>query len=95
MGEALAYLHEFNIVSVTLRLVLAMVSGGMIGMERGRKRRAVLYEFELKEGRKYDEKEENRTVVPVYGTDCCGCGIRDVRLCRLYIGLVHKDERTL
>ena len=40
MGEALAYLHEFNIVSVTLRLVLAMVSGGMIGMERGRKRRA-------------------------------------------------------
>ena len=40
MEAAWAYLHEFNMASVTLRLVLAMVSGGMIGMERGRKRRA-------------------------------------------------------
>ncbi|MGM9631069.1 MgtC/SapB family protein [Butyricicoccus sp.] len=40
MAAAWAYLHEFNMASVTLRLVLAMVSGGMIGMERGRKRRA-------------------------------------------------------
>ncbi len=40
MGEVWAYLQEFNIGSVTVRLVLAMISGGMIGMERGRKRRA-------------------------------------------------------
>lgn len=31
------YLHQFNIVSVTLRLVLAMFLGAFIGMERQRK----------------------------------------------------------
>lgn len=40
MIAALDFLREFNMTSVTLRLVLAMLSGGMIGMERGRKRRA-------------------------------------------------------
>lgn len=39
MGAELAYLRDLNIVSVTLRLALAMLSGGMIGLERGRKRR--------------------------------------------------------
>lgn len=34
-----SYLHELNIVSVALRLILAMLSGGLIGLERGRKRR--------------------------------------------------------
>ena len=40
MAEIISYLRELNIVSVTLRLALAMLLGGMIGMERGRKRRA-------------------------------------------------------
>ena len=40
MIAALDYLREFHMASVALRLVLAMLSGGMIGMERGRKRRA-------------------------------------------------------
>lgn len=35
----LDYLREFNTVSVALRLVLAMLSGGMIGLERERKHR--------------------------------------------------------
>ena len=39
MGAELEYLRELNMVSVTLRLALAMLSGGMIGLERGRKRR--------------------------------------------------------
>lgn len=34
------YLRELNMTSVLLRLVLAMLVGGLIGMERGRKRRA-------------------------------------------------------
>lgn len=33
-------MRQFNFISVVLRLVLAMAFGGMIGMERGRKRRA-------------------------------------------------------
>ena len=36
----LDYLRELNIVSVFVRLLLAMVLGGFVGMERGRKRRA-------------------------------------------------------
>ena len=40
MAEMIASLRELNIYSVALRLVLAMLLGGMIGMERGRKRRA-------------------------------------------------------
>ena len=34
------YLHEFNMVTVAIRLVLALVFGGLIGLERGRQRRA-------------------------------------------------------
>ncbi len=34
------YLHEFNMYSVALRLLLAMLFGGIIGIERGSKRRA-------------------------------------------------------
>lgn len=37
MAEAAAYFHEFNIVTVSLRLVMAMVVGASIGIERGRK----------------------------------------------------------
>lgn len=40
MAQILDYLRELNIVSLSLRLLLAMLLGGMIGMERGRKRRA-------------------------------------------------------
>ena len=40
MAEIISYLRELNIASVALRLALAMLLGGMIGMERGRKRRA-------------------------------------------------------
>lgn len=40
MQQTINYLHEFNLISVALRLVVAMLSGGMIGLERGRKRRA-------------------------------------------------------
>lgn len=40
MSELLAYLREFNFASVCLRLILAMVFGGMLGIERARKRRA-------------------------------------------------------
>ncbi len=40
MAEILGYLRELNIVSLSLRLLLAMLLGGMIGMERGMKRRA-------------------------------------------------------
>ena len=39
MLEALDYFREFNPVSVLLRLVLAMLLGGMIGLERGFKGR--------------------------------------------------------
>ncbi len=38
--EALDYLRQLNIASVLLRLSLAMLCGGLIGLERGRKRRA-------------------------------------------------------
>ena len=38
--DLLAYLREFHFVSVLLRLILAMLFGGMIGLERGRKGRA-------------------------------------------------------
>ncbi len=40
MLELISYLRQFNLASVSLRLVLAMVSGGLIGIERGRKGRA-------------------------------------------------------
>lgn len=36
--EAIEYLRELNIVTVTLRLILAMVLGGAMGLERTRKR---------------------------------------------------------
>lgn len=39
MLEALDYLRELNIWSVMLRLVLAVLVGGLIGLERTRKRR--------------------------------------------------------
>ncbi len=39
MGAALSYLRELNMVSVLLRLTLAMLIGGVLGLERGRKRR--------------------------------------------------------
>ena len=40
MEASLNYLRELNTASVLLRLFLAMLFGGVIGMERGRKRRA-------------------------------------------------------
>ena len=40
MLRELDFLRELNILSVMLRLTLAMVFGGLIGMERGRKGRA-------------------------------------------------------
>ncbi|MDD4796912.1 MAG: MgtC/SapB family protein [Eubacteriales bacterium] len=39
MSQMIAYLHEFNLASVTLRMVLSMVMGGALGLERGMKRR--------------------------------------------------------
>lgn len=39
MNGVIPYLREMNFVSVMFRLILAMVCGGMIGLERGRKRR--------------------------------------------------------
>ena len=38
--ECLDFLRELNIWSVMLRLTMAMAFGGLIGLERGRKRRA-------------------------------------------------------
>ena len=38
--KALDYLRELNILSLALRLLLAMLLGGAIGFERGRKGRA-------------------------------------------------------
>lgn len=38
--ELLDYLEEFNMVSVSVRLLLAMLFGGLLGMERAMKRRA-------------------------------------------------------
>ena len=40
MLQELDFLRELNIWSVMLRLTLAMIFGGLIGLERGRKRRA-------------------------------------------------------
>ena len=39
MLEILDPLRELNTLSVLLRMVLAMLFGGLIGLERGRKRR--------------------------------------------------------
>ncbi|MBQ6686360.1 MAG: MgtC/SapB family protein, partial [Firmicutes bacterium] len=39
MLETLDYLREFHTASVFLRLTLAMILGGLIGLERGRMRR--------------------------------------------------------
>ena len=38
--EFLKYLQEFNIVSVAVRIVLAVIIGGLIGIERGKQGRA-------------------------------------------------------
>ena len=38
--DILDYLREFNLVSILLRLVLAMIMGGTIGLERGKQGRA-------------------------------------------------------
>ena len=40
MEEFIAYVKEFNIVTMAIRLVLAAIFGGVIGLERGRQRRA-------------------------------------------------------
>lgn len=40
MLTGLDYLRELNMASLLLRLLLAMLLGGIVGMERGRKRRA-------------------------------------------------------
>lgn len=40
MEGIISYLRDFNIVTILLRLVLAAVFGGVIGIERGRQRRA-------------------------------------------------------
>ncbi len=39
MQEAFMYLRELNILSIAFRIVLAIVIGGVMGMERGRKNR--------------------------------------------------------
>ena len=39
MWEGLDYLREMNVVSILMRLILAMIFGGFIGLERERKRR--------------------------------------------------------
>ncbi len=39
MQEIVVYLRELNIVSITFRVVLAILIGGAMGMERGRKNR--------------------------------------------------------
>ena len=38
--EIIAYLRELNLVTVTLRLILALLMGGTIGLERGKQGRA-------------------------------------------------------
>ncbi len=40
MAEFIAYLRELNIVTVIIRLALAMIVGGVIGIERGKQGRA-------------------------------------------------------
>ena len=39
MKEFYAMLTEYNTVSVLVRLALAVICGGLVGLERGRKRR--------------------------------------------------------
>lgn len=39
MDDIIAYLREMNMASVLFRLVLAMFAGGILGLERVRKRR--------------------------------------------------------
>ena len=40
LNDVVEYLRDFNIVSILVRLVLAMVMGGAIGLERGKQGRA-------------------------------------------------------
>lgn len=40
MTEFIEYMQSFNLVTVTVRLVLAMIIGGVIGLERGKQGRA-------------------------------------------------------
>jgi len=40
MEAVIAYIRDFNIVSILLRLILAMMLGGTIGLERGKQGRA-------------------------------------------------------
>ena len=40
MDEIIAYLRDFNLVSVAIRLIMAMIMGGAIGIERGKQGRA-------------------------------------------------------
>ena len=40
MAYFVAYMRDFNIVTVIVRLLLAAVCGGVIGIERGKQRRA-------------------------------------------------------
>lgn len=40
MDEIIVYLREFNFASVAVRLILAMMFGGMLGINRAKKRRA-------------------------------------------------------
>ena len=40
MDKIIAYLHELNLVTVIIRLTLAMVVGSIIGLERGKQGRA-------------------------------------------------------
>lgn len=40
LTEILSYLRDFNILSISLRLLLSVLLGGLIGMERGRRGRA-------------------------------------------------------
>ena len=40
MTEFIEYMQDFNLVTITVRLVLAMIIGGVIGLERGKQGRA-------------------------------------------------------
>ncbi len=40
MAEIIEYLRDFNLASIALRTVLALIVGGVIGLERGRQGRA-------------------------------------------------------
>ncbi len=40
MEKIIEFLHEFNVWTIAIRLVLALIFGGAIGMERGRQGRA-------------------------------------------------------